>query len=295
MKINLAIAFIISSISAFSEKVDTIEVAFDKTVFLYFDAGIKGDPDLGHPDLIGEVKGSKLSLRSAVGKGFPETNVFVETETGAYVFVCVYKKLPKKLLYQISTEEAAIVFSNQEKVYENGKEVSDNAGKGVKDIFENGSKKGAIAMDWKKNLIKDSEYILSKRNEEHEIGVQSNKLIFSLGNMFVNDKYMYFKVDMKNLSYIKYDIDFLKFVVRNKKGSIRKNAVQDEEKIPAFVYNNEIKVVDGKESISKVFVFEKFTMDPKESFHFEIWEVLGDRKVEFKISSNKVLSMRKLY
>ena len=279
--------------SVMAQKVtDTIRVSFTKTVILVFDAPITFD-NVGSEDVIAQKKDNKLLL-GAAKKGFGETNLHVETESGYYSFILIYKENPKKLFFNYGSEH--VIHSEKKKENEEETEETEKPKVDKKSVSTNS--KTATPLEKKKSKTNgfdvDCKMIHDKSNSFRSIGEMGNKMFWSLGDIYVKDNYLYFKVSANNMSNIKYDVELVKFVVRSSKGNIKQRAVQEDELTPVYVYNGDKMVIDGKSVISKVFVFEKFTIDDEKKLYIEQWETGGDRKLEFSVTNKEILKVKRL-
>ena len=69
----------------------------------------------------------------------------------------------------------------------------------------------------------------TKKRNIYSLGVIENKFELSMANLYVHEDFMFFIFDLKNKSYIDYDIEFVKCFQRDQKKS--KNAIQQETTI----------------------------------------------------------------
>lgn len=143
----------------------------------------------------------------------------------------------------------------------------------------------------KEDLTDNSkEYILEKlKNHKRKIqnlGVKRNSIIFSIENIFVADNKLVFRFNFKNTSNVKYDIDYMKFYIIDKKQT-KESALQEVEYIPLFLDNFKSTIL-GKEENSYSVCFEKFTIPDKKFFIIEVNEKEGGRHVYFKINNRAI-------
>ena len=272
----------------FAEITDTIRISFSKTVVLVFDKPIIFD-NVGSEDVIAQKMGNRYLLTAAVAKKKFETNLVIETESGYYQYILVYNEYPKKTFFAYTASQSIHKTQTEEVEIEEQKSVIKKEQKTVTSDKKVETKK-------KKETVNDFNEICktidSKDNSLKSIGVVGNKMFWSLGDIYVNNDHLYFKVSAKNLSNIKYDIDFVKFVVRSTKGNLKQRSVQEEELSPIFVYNGDKNVIEGKTTLTKVLVFKKFTIDDEKKLFVELWEVGGDRKLEFSITNKDILKVK---
>ena len=75
---------------------------------------------------------------------------------------------------------------------------------------------------------------------------------------YIKDDIIYYQIRIKNSSPIDYDIDFLRFYIRDKK-KIKRTAIQENELKPLYVAGNN-KQVKAYQKNTLVFALEKFTI-----------------------------------
>jgi conjugative transposon TraN protein len=299
----LRISFFLLPIFVFAQdKLDTIRVSFSKTVILVFDSKITFD-NLGSEDVIAQKKDNKILLAAAVKK-FPETNLHIETESGYYSFIILYQENPKKLFYNFNKSHSVLENSSSQEVIEVEEESKEILAKSVQkpSVKPSTGTASTNAQPTKKTVKPSKEDLFAnncksihdKSNSYKSIGVLGNKMFWSLGDIYVKEDHLYFKVSANNSSNIKYDIDLIKFVTRSSSGKIKQKAEQEDIIEPTFVYNGEKMVVDGKSTLTKVFVFPKFTIDDEKKLFVELWEVGGDRKLEFSITNKEIIRVKNL-
>jgi conjugative transposon TraN protein len=292
----IVILFLLQQTFALAE--DTIYVSFSKTSLLVFDSEILFD-DVGSDDVIFERNGNKLKLAAAI-RNFGETNLHVETENGLYSFVLIYQENPKRTVYVIKSGQ---ITSETMTKTETGQS-SSSVNKEIPGDVQNGGKKKEVKKESKKltsqqiELDKNCAIIESKENSLSGFGILNKKLFFYLGDMYVSGDKMYFKLILKNSSNIPFDVNLIRFVVRNKKGQVKGAAVQEDILSPTYVHNDKSNQIAPRgtegDKICKIFVFDKFTIDNEKILHIELWEVGGDRNVEFTINSTDLLKVKAL-
>jgi hypothetical protein len=98
---------------------------------------------------------------------------------------------------------------------------------------------------------------------------------------------------MRNKSNIGYDIDFLKFTVRDKK-LIKRTAMQEAELTPRYVYNGKLSAIPGTKLQERVYVLPKFTIPDDKVLIVELFEKGGGRHLSLKITNQDILRARVL-
>jgi hypothetical protein len=275
-----------------AQKYDTIRVGHSTIVNVIFESRIVKPPFMGlapyeaangkiEMDIFAEidsVDGNRLTLMAA-GNNFETTNLFVETEEGYFNFILVYDKWPKNQLIQVNNDKASIV-----------KKPKFSMAEMKKLEMEKGKR---LQLD---TLSKMAKIALEKPYIEPTIGERKQAMMYYLNGIYVEGPYLFFRVTIKNKGTIKYDLGYQQFAINdsNTKG-VKSTLVETPEPlIPLYILNDETKVVNSKEELSKVFVFKKFTIDTHKSFTIELWEKDGQRKTELKIPSSELLNAKPL-
>lgn len=125
-----------------------------------------------------------------------------------------------------------------------------------------------------------------KGRKFHDLGIKKNSLLFTIHNIFVRDNKLIFRFNLKNNSNIKYDIDYMKFFIVDKKVTVQ-SAAQDTECLPLFLDNFKT-VIDGKADNTYSVCFEKFTIPDNKYFVIVINEKNGGRHIYYKIGNREI-------
>lgn len=277
MKTNITlIAAILFTLNVFAQNHDTLFVSTNKTVVLIFDSEVLTD-DVGSKDVIAAREGEIIKLKAKT-VNFKETSLFVKTSSGYHSFILNYKENPKVLSVYINNTKNPIVSNTTTK-------------KETENLKPNeATKKETIPV--KNEFSSDCENLEKRKNTINDMAIISKKALFQLADIVIKNDKLYFKVLIKNNSNIDYDIELIRFSIRNKKGDIKQAAVQETILTPVYIYNDEIKEIKGKERLCKVFVFDKFTYDNDKKLLLEIWENGGERILDFTIKTNLILDVK---
>lgn len=270
-----------------AQKYDTIKVGISTAVHLIFESPLrKAHIGLGEQidasgnrvkDIyteIDSIDNQRLSLTAAI-EMFETTNLFVETEEGYYNFILKYSTWPPNQLIPIFNSQATI--QKKKGLLE----------KKSKDITMKDPSSGNDTINqW-------TETILRKRSVDPTIGEINQKMQVYLNGIYVNEKYIFFRVTMKNNGNISFELgnEFFQVVEIESKGTRVKRAKEtDEQKETTFIKNNDQNKIDGKKEVSKVYVFKKFTVDTRKRFVIDLWEKSpGQRKFQLKIPAKELL------
>ena len=256
-----------------------ISVAFDKTTHIIFPASIKY-VDLGNDGIIADkAEGVENILRiKANFKGFQQTSLSVVTGDGKYYsFLVDYSEQPNKLNISIIGAD----FSGTTRKVA----ISDDDGESIVSFEE-------VKMSETKISRLAFEISKSKRIIKH-IGLVKDDMLFLLYGLFIKDNVIFFRTHIKNKSNINYDIDFVKFYIRDKE-IIKRTAIQELEITPLYVYsssdNND--TILGKSSIDKVFTLQKFTIPDNKILEVEMFEKGGGRHLKFQLNNLDIVNAK---
>lgn len=245
-----------------------VEVTFDKTVHILFPAEVKY-VDLGSTNLIaGKVTGAEnvVRVKAAVRDFQNETNFSVITADGCfYSFNVIYADEPS----QLSIEMEDWLRKNPESIFANDrmfvqlKELGGETPVLVNQIMYN---------IYKKN-VRDIKHIGSKT-----LGVQA-----LLKGIYVHNDLLYFHTSLRNYTNLSFDIDYIRFIVKDKKVA-KRTAMQESVIEPVRAYNNLV-TVDGKATVRNVFVLPKVTIPDDKVLEVEIYERNGGRHQSYRIEN----------
>jgi len=105
--------------------------------------------------------------------------------------------------------------------------------------------------------------------------------------IYIKDRVIYYQLSLNNTSPIDYDIDFLRFYIRDKRKS-KRTASQENEMVPLYVTGNAT-TVKGCSHNTVVVALEKFTVEDSKYLAIEINEHNGGRHLLLKVHNNKII------
>ncbi len=278
-RILITTTLLIFFFTAFSSDYKRIGVSIHKTTILSFDSPIR-IVDVGNKNPVYEYINSILKL-TAISTNFKETSLFVQTDDGLYEFVLYYEENPKDVLHIITVEDA------------------------LKVVGKTADKKPSISEGLQKN--KNTEVEEPKADDfktlSHQVAVKSDytigephyhsSVLFQSGGLYIHGDYMYLKVNITNKSDIPIDIDYTKFQIETKKGGMRKKDVEIVPLLPYdFIYNGAIKRIEANQTLTQVYIFNKFTISSDQRFISELWEKNGARIVQFFLSNKEIIKAK---
>ena len=238
---------------------DSVAIGYSKTTNIVFPYAIKS-VDRGSQDiLVQKAKGLENILQiKAAQRGFIQTNLTVVTADGKlYSFVLNYNEQSPQLnlsVNKIELERQEIYFSDES---------------GNKEEIQEYSK---LAF-YEKNKIRGG------KENRHEIK-------FQLNGIFIHNDIMYFRLIVENSSKIKYDIDQLRFFIRDTK-RVKRTATQEIEITPTYILND-VATIDGEAENKFVFALSKFTIPEDKYLAIQLMEKNGGRHLELDVKNKKI-------
>ncbi|MEY4541005.1 MAG: hypothetical protein RLZZ306_2762 [Bacteroidota bacterium] len=251
-----------------------VSVAFYKTTHIVFDSPIKYF-DAGSDRIIcDKVEGVENILKvKAAQMGVFETNVTVITFNGSYYsFLISYNEMPNKLNINMCSG------LNESFDYSNFKQPE-------KIIFSDTYYTETEMITFAKKMIDLSKI---KQKSILHIADKVGNVTFKLTNIGVKEGNIIFCIRMKNASPLDYNLDYMKFYVRDK--IKRKKMVSQEIEVkPNFAYverdglSNETKLGVSGGEFNFVFMIPKFSIADDKNLEIDIVEKDGSRNLNLKV------------
>lgn len=235
---------------------DFLDIAYAKTTSIVFPYTIhsvdKGSQDV----LVQKAKGLENVLQvKAARQHFDETNLTVITSDGKlYNFTLCYSDSPSKLTYTFSEEK-----------------------KGNFLTYSDGN-------DNQQRLVYGAELAYHERKKVNykEVG---NGITLAVTGLFIHNDLIHYRVKIVNDTHISYDIDQLRFFVRDQKKA-KRTASQEIEIIPVWIYKAAEKV-EAKGTAQFVCVLPKFTIPDDKNLIVELIERSGGRHLLLELKNSK--------
>lgn len=249
-----------------------IYVSSSKTTFLIFDNKVDYF-DLGSSDVglkRADNKDNIIKIK-AVNEDFNETNLTVMTSDGQYYsFIINYKNNPDTLNYFLKSDPKEQAKQAQTKIAE------------------------SVPRPEKVDNLNSNVNFAQYADRSFVAGKRKDKMIFLVRGIYIKDNKLLFQTEISNQSNIDYDIDFLKFSIKNKK-RFKKSISQETEIIPISILSDATNIIKaGNQPIQKVFVFDKFTIPDKKELIIDLWEKNGDRNLAIAVSGQSLLDAKKI-
>lgn len=252
-----------------------LEVTFNKTVHIIFPSALKY-VDLGSNLIIaGKADGAEnvLRIKASIRNFEKETNLTAITEDGNFfTFNIKYADEPEKLNIEMKD------------FIHDGSTV--NRPNNAMDIYlkELGSESPMLVK-----LIMKSIY---NNNDKDVKGIDSKKFNVEhrLKGIFTHNGLLYFHTEIRNLSNVPYDIDYLTFKIVDKKVA-KRTAIQEQVIYPLRSFND-VTQVGGGSSERSVFTLEKFTIPDDKKLVVEMHEKNGGRHQSFTVQNSDLLKAK---
>ena len=110
-----------------------------------------------------------------------------------------------------------------------------------------------------------------------------------MNGIFIHQDVLYFRLVLGNTSQINYDIDQLRFFIRDQRKS-KRTASQEIEILPLFSTSNSMLIPD-KSEVNLVYALSKFTIPEKKYLTIQLIEKNGGRQLEIDIKNNDLIDL----
>lgn len=234
-----------------------LQIGYSKTTNIVFPYPIKSI-DKGSSDvLVQKAKGvENILLVKAARQYFLQTNLTVVTsDARLYVFVLNYDEDCPDL--NIKAENAVA------------------ASKDVLFTLENENQK---------KIEQSASLALSKKIKTSGFKKSKFQIKLEVNGLFIHQDVLYLRVVFENKSKINYDIDQLRFFIRDQQKS-KRTASQEIELQPLYSTSSST-VIPYKSEIIKVFALEKFTIPENQYLTLQLIEKNGGRHLEANANNN---------
>lgn len=241
---------------------NNIQLSCSKTTSILFPYAVKS-LDIGSRDvLVQKAKGVENILLLKAGKqNFAQTNLTVVTADGRlFSFILNFDDLCPTLNIDAGlrvSEDKQLLFSLEN---ENQKEIKEYA------MLALSKKRKVIGLDTKRAAIE-----------------------LKVDGIFIHQDIMYFRVFLGNDSKINYDVDQLRFFIRDQRKS-KRTASQEIEITPLLCTGDFSRISDQSET-TVVFALSKFTIPEKKKFTMQVFEKNGGRHLELDIKNRNLVNI----
>ncbi|MBC8053815.1 MAG: DUF4138 domain-containing protein [Sphingobacteriaceae bacterium] len=256
-KIVSILSLLILQLTVFAQ--DTIFISYNKVTALQFPSPI-GSSVVSAKNVLASIKDENVLTLKAIGSNFNTSNIEINTIDGKSY------KMPVSFSYGRSGKFIRIKSSEVKKppvanLPLTNVEISRRIGN---------SNKGEIVSTDKSSKVKGS-----------------------LGSISISGNNIFYKLKVKNRSNIGFDIDFIRFYVRDLK-TAKRTVTQEAEIYPVSSYGTDLKCIEGRSAGVYVFALNKFPVSKDKALFVEIYEKNGARHLSLKASKSDIENARPL-
>ncbi|MFQ6601851.1 conjugative transposon protein TraN [Flavobacterium sp. C3NV] len=248
--------FINEKIDLNQQEFKNLHIGYSKTTSIVFPYAIKSI-DKGSPDvLMQKAKGvENILLVKAAKENFNQTNLTVVTaDNRLYVFILSYDEGCPDL--NIKADNSAAV---------------------------NGNILFSMENDNQKKIEQFASLALSKKKKTRGLKKSKFQITLEVNGIFVHEDILYLRVVFENNSKINYDIDQLRFFIRDQRKS-KRTASQEIEILPLYTTSSSV-VIPYKSEVVKVYALEKFTIPENKFLTLQLIEKNRGRQLEVSIKN----------
>lgn len=254
--------FVNEKIGLNQEEFKNLQIGYSKTTSIVFPYAIKSI-DKGSPDvLMQKAKGvENILLVKAAKENFNQTNLTVVTaDNRLYVFVLNYDESCPDL--NIKADNTAVVSGNI--------------------LFSTDN-------DNQKKIEQYASLALSKKKKLEGLKRSRFEMKLDVTGIFIHQDILYFRLLVGNNSKINYEIDQLRFFIRDRKKS-KRTASQEIEVIPLYS-TSASSVIPDKSEVNVVYAVSKFTIPEKKYLTIQLIEKNGGRHIEIDVKNNDLINL----
>lgn len=256
MKTLKLIAFAVLGFFNLAKANDTVFVSQDRSTELLFDQAVAIVNPV-NPSLLFEVKGQALTLK-AQSTDFAPTNLSVKTIDG--------KQYKFDLLYSYGRAGEKVKANHPEKNFLQAKPIKE------------------LSLAERLRNIRSMKSIDRSSNA---------KMIAKVGKVYVSSDRFLFKLHIENRSNINYDIDFVRFYIRDLK-TAKRTVTQERELYPVEQFGTACNSVKPGLSYNYVFTLKKFPISKDKGLFIEIYEKNGGRHLYLAIKQKDITRAKSL-
>jgi hypothetical protein len=132
-------------------------------------------------------------------------------------------------------------------------------------------------------IAAQKKFIRGIRDRKYDMRLQ-------LKGIYIDNDILYYQLELQNYSNLSYDIELLRFFIKDQKQS-KRTASQELEQTPLYVYGN-TGSVPGQSKIIMVVALPKFTIPDKKLMVVQLMEKNGGRNLSLKINNNKLVKAK---
>ena len=241
-----------------------LSITYNKTTNLIFPYSVQSI-DRGSKDiLVQQPKGTENIVQVKAGRpNFTQTNLSVITMDGKlYSFTVDYMALPDQLNIVIPNGIA----NSSDSIFN-------------KKVLLTSKNDEALF-----NAVAAKIITTKTRNIKCD---RSNQIVFRLNGIFINRDVLYFRFQLKNYSNVSYDVDNIKFTVKDQQKS-KRTATQETEILPVYTFEK-LQNVPADSSASCIIALSKFTLPGSKYLSIHVLEKNGGRDLNLNLRNRPLM------
>ena len=134
--------------------------------------------------------------------------------------------------------------------------------------------------------------ILDNPRTMHGVVDKSWDMTAEVAGIYIQGEVIYYQLKITNQSPIDYDIEVLRFFIKDKRKG-KRTAVQELDLTPIYVAGNSKQIKANSQTVVVV-ALEKFTIPDAKSLRIQIMEKNGGRHLSLRIGNRKIIQARVL-
>jgi conjugative transposon TraN protein len=138
----------------------------------------------------------------------------------------------------------------------------------------------------------DVERILKQKKSVRGIRDYRYEVRFSLNGIYIKNDVIFFMVQVANNSNINYDVDMLRFFIRDATKA-KRTATQEIEVEPRYVYGD-TSTIKGDTKNTIVFALPKFTIPDQKLLSIQLMEKNGGRNLQLSVPNRTIIRAKSL-
>jgi conjugative transposon TraN protein len=242
-----------------------LKITTNKTTNLIFPYAIKS-VDRGSADVLAQkAKGVENILLVKAGRqNFSETNLSVITADGKlYSFILDYVNNPTAINISFAADT-----------------LNTDVPSSLKPLYNEASMRIDV-----ERILKQKKSVRGIRDYRYEVR-------FSLNGIYIKNDVIFFMVQIANNSNINYDVDMLRFFIRDATKA-KRTATQEIEVEPRYVYGD-TSTIKGDTKNTIVFALPKFTIPDRKLLSIQLMEKNGGRNLQLSVPNRTILKAKSL-
>lgn len=117
---------------------------------------------------------------------------------------------------------------------------------------------------------------------------RSWEMVAEISGIYIKENVIFYQIKIINQSAIDYDIDLLRFYIKDKKKG-RRTATQEFELVPLYIAGNAKNIKSNNQSVIVV-ALDKFTIPDSKYLGIQIMEKNGGRHLLMKVGNRKIIN-----